>query len=186
MGAKKKIGRERFQQLTMEHLPLLRRLALRKVRSEALADDLVQETCLRAWKYRASLDPEGNVRAWLCRILGNEAAREMGRGRISEADLDVSELDAVPEAARVYQDELPDTELVAALETLPADFAGALVLHSVEGFTYQEIADAQGVPIGTVMSRLHRARQMMRRALTGGESRQFEAQSRTEKLRVVK
>lgn len=176
-----KLSREDFQELTFPHLPMLRRLGLRMVRSEALADDLVQETFLRAWKYRASLDPKANVRAWLCRILTNEAAREMGRGRISEADLDVSELDAVPEAARVYQDELPDQDLIDALEGLPAEFSSALVLHSVEGFSYKEIAETQKVPIGTVMSRLHRARQMMRRALT-----ETGDESRTERLRVVK
>lgn len=181
MRRNKKLSREDFQELTFPHLPMLRRLALRMVRNEALADDLVQETFLRAWKYRASLDPSANVRAWLCRILTNEAAREMGRNRIAEADFDVSELDAVPEAARVYQDALPDQDLIDALEGLPPEFSGALMLHSIEGFSYKEIAEVQKVPIGTVMSRLHRARQMMRSALTETGDK-----SRTERLRVVK
>ncbi len=169
----KSLSKRAFEALALPHLPLLKRLALRHGRREAEADDLVQETFLRAWKYRGSLDPEGNVRAWLCRILVNEAARRAGRPELPVVDVSLSEIEAAPGAAHARLEELPDPELRRALEELPPDFASALVLSAVEGFSYKEIASVQGVPIGTVMSRLFRARQMMRDRLSAPEKPQL-------------
>lgn len=164
-----------FEALTFGHLPLLKRLALRMTRNEAQADDLVQEACLRAWKYRHSLDPAGNVKAWLCRILTNEVVRDARRNRPEVINEDLSELASVPPAARVQAETLPDEDLRAALDELPEEFANALVLHAVEGFAYKEIAEIQGVAIGTVMSRLHRARAGMRKILARRKAEQAAA-----------
>src|SRR5215471_18970753 len=161
-------------------MPALYSAALRMTRNPADAEDLVQETYLRAYRGFAGFEPGTNLRAWLYRILTNtyiNSYRAKQR-RPDERQLDDVEdlylyrrLGAVEEAmaARSAEDELmdlfTDEEVKAALDSLPEQFRIAVYLADVEGFSYKEIADILDVPIGTVMSRLHRGRKQLQSRL---------------------
>jgi len=127
------------------------------------ADDLVQETFLRAWKYFESFDSTTNCRAWLFRILRNAW---ISRWRATRLELPLTETES--ETIEPYYDweaEFLRDEFSAgvkrALFGLPADYRMAVLLADVEEFTYEEIARIMECPIGTVMSRLNRARRML-------------------------
>ena len=170
----------RFAELAMPYMDALYSAALRMTRNAADAEDLVQETYLRAYRGYAGFEPGTNLRAWLYRILTNtyiNSYRAKQR-RPDERQLDDVEdlylyrrLGAVEEAmaARSAEDELmdlfTDEEVKAALDSLPEQFRIAVYLADVEGFSYKEIADILEIPIGTVMSRLHRGRKAMQREL---------------------
>jgi RNA polymerase sigma-70 factor (ECF subfamily) len=131
------------------------------------AEDLVQETMLRAYRAFDRYRPGTNARAWLFTILHRlrtDALRR--RGRSPET---VELLNDGPPVAPVHEAILTSgrEEIVRALENLPEVFRSAVVLRDVEEFTYAEIADILGVPVGTVMSRIHRGRAHLRRALSG-------------------
>jgi RNA polymerase sigma-70 factor (ECF subfamily) len=169
-----------FAAEALEYMPALYSAALRMTRNPADAEDLVQETYLRAYRGFAGFEPGTNLRAWLYRILTNtyiNSYRAKQR-RPDERQLDDVEdlylyrrLGAVEEAmaARSAEDELmdlfTDEEVKAALDSLPEQFRIAVYLADVEGFSYKEIADILDIPIGTVMSRLHRGRKAMQREL---------------------
>jgi RNA polymerase sigma-70 factor (ECF subfamily) len=169
-----------FAAEALEYMPALYSAALRMTRNPADAEDLVQETYLRAYRGYAGFEPGTNLRAWLYRILTNtyiNSYRAKQR-RPDERQLDDVEdlylyrrLGAVEEAmaARSAEEELmdlfTDEEVKAALDSLPEQFRIAVYLADVEGFSYKEIADILDVPIGTVMSRLHRGRKAMQREL---------------------
>jgi RNA polymerase sigma-70 factor (ECF subfamily) len=169
-----------FAAEALEYMPALYSAALRMTRNPADAEDLVQETYLRAYRGFAGFEPGTNLRAWLYRILTNtyiNSYRAKQR-RPDERQLDDVEdlylyrrLGAVEEAmaARSAEDELmdlfTDEEVKAALDSLPEQFRIAVYLADVEGFSYKEIAEILDVPIGTVMSRLHRGRKAMQREL---------------------
>jgi RNA polymerase sigma-70 factor (ECF subfamily) len=170
----------KFAELAMEYMPALYSAALRMTRNAADAEDLVQETYLRAYRGFASFQEGTNLRAWLYRILTNafiNAYRAKQR-RPDESDLDEVEdlylyrrLGALEQAmaGRSAEDELmawfTDDEVKDALEALPEQFRIAVYLADVEGFAYKEIAEILDIPIGTVMSRLHRGRKAMQRKL---------------------
>jgi RNA polymerase sigma-70 factor, ECF subfamily len=154
--------------------------ALRMTRNPADAEDLVQETYLRAYRGFGGFQEGTNLKAWLYRILTNtyiNAYRAKQR-RPDETDLDEVEdlylyrrlggLEAA-RAGRSAEDELMDTfseaEVKAAIEDLPDNFRMAVLLADVEGFSYKEIAEILDIPIGTVMSRLHRGRKALQKAL---------------------
>jgi RNA polymerase sigma-70 factor (ECF subfamily) len=142
-----------FERIVMVEAPRLLRFARRLAVSGA--DDLVQETLLRAWRGFSSFTEGTNARAWLYRILVN-AWRDQGRRRAPEAPL---------EDRPVSSSALEKLELAEALDSLGEEFRTVLLLGVVEGFTCREIASILGVPVGTVMSRLSRARQAMREKL---------------------
>jgi RNA polymerase sigma-70 factor (ECF subfamily) len=164
----------------LEYMPALYSAALRMTRNPADAEDLVQETYLRAYRGFGSFTEGTNLRAWLYRILTNtyiNSYRAKQR-RPDERQLDDVEdlylyrrIGAVEEAlaARSAEDELmelfTDDQVKAALDSLPEQFRLAVYLADVEGFSYKEIADILDVPIGTVMSRLHRGRKAMQKEL---------------------
>jgi RNA polymerase sigma-70 factor (ECF subfamily) len=154
--------------------------ALRMTRNPADAEDLVQETYLRAYRGFGGFQDGTNLKAWLYRILTNtyiNAYRAKQR-RPEESDLDdveelylyhrIGGLEAA-RAGRSAEDELMDTfseaEVKAAIEDLPEAFRLAVLLADVEGFAYKEIAEILDIPIGTVMSRLHRGRKALQKAL---------------------
>jgi RNA polymerase sigma-70 factor, ECF subfamily len=168
----------RFADLTMEFMPQLYSAALRMTRNPADAEDLVQETYLKAYRGFASFTEGTNLKAWLYRILTNTyinsyraAAR---RPQISDVE-DVEDLYLYRRLAsdgrdgRSAEDEaldsFTDDEVKAAIESLPETFRMAVLLADVEGFSYKEIAEITGVPIGTVMSRIHRGRRALQKAL---------------------
>jgi RNA polymerase sigma-70 factor (ECF subfamily) len=162
-----------FERDALPHLPALYRMARQLVGAEA-ADDLVQETFLRAWKYFETFDSATNCRAWLFRILRNVW---ISRWRKSRLELPLTETGDEPiEPYYDWEDEFlrdeMSVEVERALSELPADYRLAILLADVEELTYQEIARVTECPIGTVMSRLNRGRKMLARLIrTYGESR---------------
>jgi RNA polymerase sigma-70 factor (ECF subfamily) len=170
--------RAAFAQEAMQYAPQLYNAALRMTRNRSDAEDLVQETYLRAYRGYGNFEEGTNLRAWLFRILTNtyiNSYRSKQR-RVQETDLnDVEDLYLyrrianVDLASRSAEDTLfelfTDDEVKAALESLPESFRLPVLLADVEEFSYKEIAEMLSIPIGTVMSRLHRGRKAMHKAL---------------------
>ena len=169
-----------FTDLTMEFMPSLYAAALRMTRNPSDAEDLVQETYLKAYRGFESFTEGTNLKAWLYRILTNTFINRYRakKRRPDETDLDDVEdfylyrrLGGLEEAraSRSAEDELMDffteTEVKEALESLPESFRMAVLLADVEGFAYKEIAEILDIPIGTVMSRLHRGRKALQKRL---------------------
>jgi RNA polymerase sigma-70 factor, ECF subfamily len=163
-----------------EAIPLLRRLypaALRMTRDPSDAEDLLQESYLRAYRGFAGFEEGTNLRAWLYRILTNTyinmyRKRQREPQTISEDEVEewylynrLASGAAEPSAEATVLDRLPDEDVRAALATLPEQFRIAVLLADVEGFTYKEIAEILDIPMGTVMSRLHRGRKGLEKRL---------------------
>jgi len=131
------------------------------------AEDLVQETMLRAYRAFDRYRPGTNARAWLFTILHRLRTDLLRRRGRSPATVEL--VDDGPPVAPVHEAILTSgrEEIVRALENLPEVFRSAVVLRDVEEFTYAEIADILAVPVGTVMSRIHRGRALLRKALSG-------------------
>ncbi len=156
-----------FEQEALPHQRALFGTAYRLTRNAADAEDLVQETCLRAYRAWHTYTPGTNVRAWLYTILYRarlDSLRKRGRSpRTVELTDDGPPVTPCQDAyASGYE------ELNRALLALPERFRAAVVLRDVEDLSYDEIARALGVPIGTVMSRIHRGRALLRSALAPG------------------
>ena len=154
--------------------------AVRMTRNRADAEDLVQETYLKAWRAYDSYEEGTNLRAWLFRIMTNTYINRYNAAqrRPTETDLDeVEELflyrrlgsidhSRMNASAEDQMMELfTDDEVRGAIEELPDNFRLPLILSDVEGFAYKEIAEMLDIPIGTVMSRLHRGRKLMQKRL---------------------
>lgn len=165
-----------FEGVALVHLDLLYRAALRLTHNRAEAEDLVQETWLRAIRHFDQFDPDSNCRAWLLTILRNAFLNRLRReGReILESDVaaDGSGATRLEEASVAHsspEENFLQTVLHGdvdrALKTLPLPFRLVVTLADLEGLTYKEIAQVLDCPIGTVMSRLSRARQLMRKEL---------------------
>lgn len=169
--------RERFERDVLPLLPGLYSAALRLSRNPADAEDLVQETYLRAYRGFAGFEAGTNLRAWMYRILTNtfiNAYRRKQREPVTVHDDDIEDwylydklghagVEASAEAEVLER--IPDEDVQRALEALPEGFRLAVLLADVEGFSYKEIAEILGIPIGTVMSRLHRGRRALEKAL---------------------
>jgi RNA polymerase sigma-70 factor (ECF subfamily) len=169
-----------FAEQAMPFAPQLYSAALRMTRNPTDAEDLVQETFLRGFRSFATFTEGTNLRAWLFRILTNAYINRYRsrQRRPLETDLDdvedrylyhrLGDIDALF-ANRSAEDQLidlfTDDEVKQALEELPDNFRLPVLLADVEGFHYKEIAEMLDIPIGTVMSRLHRGRKQMQRAL---------------------
>jgi len=170
----------RFTELAMEYMGSLYSAALRMTRNPADAEDLVQETYLKAYRAFGSFQEGTNLKAWLYRILTNTFINSYRarRRRPEQTELDDVEdlylyrrlggLEAVT-AGRSAEEEVlehfTESDVKEAVEALPEQFRMAVLLADVEGFSYKEIADILDVPIGTVMSRLHRGRKALQKAL---------------------
>jgi RNA polymerase sigma-70 factor (ECF subfamily) len=174
-----------FSDLAMEYMPALYTAALRMTRNPSDAEDLVQETYLKAYRAFASFEAGTNLKAWLYRILTNTYINtyraKQRRPEIADVE-DVEDLylyhrlsgEQSASLGRSAEDEaldrFTDTDVKAAIESLPDSFRMAVLLADVEGFSYKEIAEITDVPIGTVMSRIHRGRKALQKALIDGGS----------------
>ena len=163
-----------------EALPLLSGMysaAYRLTRNAADAEDLVQETFLRAFRGFHQFEEGTNLKAWLYRILMNTFINDYRKRQrqpqtVSDGEVGdwflyskMAEAGAEPSAEAEVIEALPDEEVQEALSSLPEQFRIAVLLADVEGFSYKEIAEITGVPIGTVMSRLHRGRKALEQRL---------------------
>ena len=160
-------GRPEFEADALSHLDSLYGTALRLLRNEADAQDLVQDTYVKAFRSAAQFTPGTNLKAWLFTILHNtlrNRRRDSGRDPIDVNSDRIDEMSPVDPAAtpeeRMLRGAL-DIDLQEALDALPEAFRQAVWLRDVEEFSYAAIADMLGVPIGTVMSRISRGRRML-------------------------
>ena len=173
------MAKDPFETEALGFLDALYRTALRMTRSEADAEDLVQETYIRAFRFKDQFTPGTNLKAWLFRILTNTFIntyrRKQSQPEFTElddvdefslykrmSDLKVSSAGGDPETE--FLNGLVDSEVKDALMELPEKFR-QVVLLDVEGFSYKEIAEMLDIPIGTVMSRLHRGRKFLQKRL---------------------
>ena len=154
---------EEFEAVAVPHLNDLYRTAVRLVRDPTEAQDLVQQVYLQAWKAFHRFEPGTNCRAWLFKILINEVhhyrRRWFNSKTVSEGEQSLEETLAFePSVPEVLQDE----DVLAALDEVPREFREVILLSDVQEFSYKEIAEMLGVPVGTVMSRLSRGRKQLR------------------------
>jgi RNA polymerase sigma-70 factor, ECF subfamily len=169
-----------FAEQAMEYMSSLYSAALRMTRNPADAEDLVQETYLKAYRAFGTFKEGTNLKAWLYRILTNTYINSYRarRRRPEQTDLDEVEdlylyrrlggleaANAGRSAEEQVLEHFTEADVKAAVEALPEQFRMAVLLADVEGFSYKEIADILEVPIGTVMSRLHRGRKSLQKTL---------------------
>ena len=173
-------ARDDFTADAMQYAPQLYSTALRMTRNRADAEDLVQETFMKGWRAFDSYEQGTNLRAWLFRIMTNTYINKYNakQRRPDETELDeVEELYLFKRLGAFNQAKInlsaedqmfelfTDDEVKNALEELPEVFLIPVLMSDVEGFSYKEIAEITEVPIGTVMSRLHRGRKLMQKRL---------------------
>lgn len=156
------------------HLDALRNFAFTLCRDRHRTDDLVQETMVKAYRAFHTYSEGTNCRAWLFQICKNSYINTYRRKQyevmscdltdeVSNLDADVRSLHPLlrDHASQHMHDAAVSDEVVAALEALPPDYQTALILCDIEGYTYEEIAQFASTPIGTIRSRIHRARKML-------------------------
>jgi RNA polymerase sigma-70 factor, ECF subfamily len=170
--------RSTFADEAMQYAPQLYSAALRMTRKPADAEDLVQETYLRGYRSYATFEEGTNLRAWLFRILTNNYINSYRAKQRRPVETDIDDIEdlylyrrvrTLDESTRSAEDTLfdlfTDDEVKRALEELPENFRVPVLLADVEGFAYKEIAEMLDIPVGTVMSRLHRGRKSMQKKL---------------------
>lgn len=174
-------GESRFDSFEVEllgHLDTLYSVSCRMTKGTTEAEDLVQDTIVKAMRARDQFEPGTNLKAWLLRILTNTFINRYRRGGLERDILDGPDAEALTggwvgaNTLRAMRDPetqalmpLIEAEVQRALDQLPDEFRIAVVLSDVEELSYKEIADAMGCPIGTVMSRLHRGRKLLQKTL---------------------
>ena len=154
-----------FEPLVAAHTQVLLRTALRLTRRQEEAEDAVQETFLRAWKYYRSFEPGTNARAWLFRILMNVINRSYAGKPAAHHFVSIEDTGLDLVLAAPSPPVLSTAEALEALDRLPVEYKPVMLLVLVEEFSYREAADILEIPIGTVMSRLHRGRRLLRAEL---------------------
>ncbi|MBI3998812.1 MAG: sigma-70 family RNA polymerase sigma factor [Armatimonadetes bacterium] len=172
--------RARFEALVTQHLDGLYGTALRLTRNRAAAEDLVQETFLKAWRSFHTFQTGTNARAWLYKILMNayidtyrKSAREpelvdqedVGDFYLYAKAQESEEYRRAGDPEEILLSRIMDADVKSALEQVPEPFRAAVILADLEEFSYREIAEILGIPIGTVMSRLYRGRRHLQRLL---------------------
>ncbi len=167
-----------FEAEVLEHLDALYGVAFRLVKEASAAEDLVHDTIIKAVRARSQYQAGTNLKAWLLRILTNTFINRHRRGGLEREVLEgpdaspladrwigASTMRAMRDPERDALAPLIQAEVRQALDELPEEFRLVVVLSDVEGLAYKEIADVMGCPVGTVMSRLHRARKLLQSSL---------------------
>ncbi len=167
-----------FEEQAMEHIDKLYAHAMRKTGNRVDANDLVQETYLKAFAAFDQFQQGTNIKAWLHRILENtyinqyrklqnqpyySPLEELEDWQLGDAESRTATSSRSAEAEAI--DHMPASAVKGALQAIPEDFRAAVYLVDVEGYSYQEVADIMDTPTGTVMSRLHRGRKLLREQL---------------------
>ncbi|HVY48783.1 MAG TPA: sigma-70 family RNA polymerase sigma factor [Minicystis sp.] len=169
---------DQFEIELLGHLDTLYAVSCRMTKSTAEAEDLVQDTVVKAMRARDQFEPGTNLKAWLLRILTNTFINRYRRGGLERDLFDGPDADNLTDGwigantMRAMRDPetqaltpLVEAEVQRALDELPPEFRLAVVLSDVEELSYKEISEAMGCPIGTVMSRLHRGRKLLQKTL---------------------
>jgi RNA polymerase sigma-70 factor (ECF subfamily) len=167
-----------FERDAMQYAPQLYSAALRMTRNPADAEDVVQETFLKAYRAYGTFQAGTNLKAWLYRILTNTYINRYRKQQRRPSEVELGELQdlylyrrlgepsgASPSAEQDVLDGIVDNDVRAAMESLPEHFLLPVYYADVEGFSYKEIAEILDIPIGTVMSRLHRGRKALQKKL---------------------
>jgi RNA polymerase sigma-70 factor (ECF subfamily) len=170
--------KQEFEALALTHLDSLYASALRLTKNERDAEDLVQDTCMRAYRFFDKFERGTNIKAWLFRILTNTFINRYRRKVKERSATEGPEQEAVqalffsqdatdqatnPE--RFLFDRLLSDDVLRAIDSLPIDFRMVVILADLQEFSYKEIADILGCPVGTVMSRLFRGRKQLQKML---------------------
>ncbi|MDX1586816.1 sigma-70 family RNA polymerase sigma factor [Balneolaceae bacterium YR4-1] len=167
---------EDFEEEIIPHLDAMYNFALRLTSDPNDAEDLVQDTIVKAFRFFSSYEKGTNAKAWLFRILKNSYINNYRKKSKQPNQVDYDEVSSFYETIRADRTdtsdledrmfrELIDDDISNALEELPEDFRTVVLLCDVEGFTYEEIANMLDVPIGTIRSRLHRGRNLLKAEL---------------------
>lgn len=169
-----------FQREALEHTEAVYRMALRLTKNKADAEDLVQETFLKAYRFWDSFEKGSNCRAWLFKILTNlfitsyhKKTKEKQQFTYDDVEShylynqieETGNSDQLADPEQMLFNQLLDDDVKKAIDELPDDFRIVVVLSFIEGFSYQEIADIVGIQLGTVKSRLHRGRKILQKNL---------------------
>ncbi len=179
--------REKFEKVSLQYMDILYSSALRLTKNSAEAEDLVQDTYLRAYRFFDKFLEGTNFKAWIFRIMTNTFINKYRKKARSPQQVELDKVSFFIEDEHVEHDnrtinvyekdtyhELFDDEINVALDRLSKNFKQIIVLADVEGLTYREIAEKADIPLGTVMSRLFRARRMLQKSLYGvGKERGF-------------
>lgn len=171
-------ARREFEELTVQHLDPMFSAALRLTKNERDAEDLVQDTYLRAYRFFDKFERGTNVKAWLFKILTNTfinryrrrvkertAVEGPERETVSERFVSRGASDGAANPEQLLFDRLASDEVLSAIDQLPLDFRMVVLLADLQEFSYREIAEILGCPVGTVMSRLFRGRKLLQKAL---------------------
>ncbi|MEP1152520.1 MAG: sigma-70 family RNA polymerase sigma factor [Balneola sp.] len=165
-----------FNREIIPHLDVMYNFALRLTTDPSDAEDLVQDTIVKAFRFFSSFENGTNAKAWLFRILKNSFINNYRKTSKRPQQVDYDEVSSYYESVRAERTEttdlenlmfreLMDDEMSIALKQLPEDFRTVVLLCDVEGYTYEEIANMLDVPIGTIRSRLHRGRNLLKTEL---------------------
>ncbi len=176
MTAIRKNGKHReFEREALPHMSLLYNYSLRMTNSPADAEDLLQETYLKAYRFWDKYEKGTNIRAWLFRIMKNSYINRYRKETKEPNFVDFDEVEEFAPVAREYAGttggvqeafgNLLGDDVAEAIASLPDDFRTVVILCDIEGLTYEEIADFVECPVGTVRSRLHRGRKLLRAQL---------------------
>ena len=164
------LARDQFRDHLIAAIPKLRAFALSLASHSDYADDLVQETLMKAWNHQNSFQAGTNIKAWLFTILRNEYFSQLRKRKreVEDADGDYASNVMTPGG---QESQLDMADLRIALQQLPDDQREAVVLVGASGFSYQEVAQICQVPVGTIKSRVNRARNKLAILLSGDASR---------------
>ncbi len=176
-SSKKSEQQHAFEREALPHTELLYNYALRMTNNLADADDLLQETFLKAYRFWDKYEQGTNIRAWLFRIMKNSYINRYRKETKEPATVEYQEVENFytsirdettpsPDAQENMIGNLLDDDVASAVADLPEDFRTVVILCDIEGLSYDEIAEFVDIPLGTVRSRLHRGRKLLRDRLT--------------------